>query len=136
MVVVRSLVRSLGRRLGRSLGGPGVRGGGEKGAAWHEAGRGPRKGTAVRDYIACAEWLVKQGYTSPAKLAIQGGSQGGIYVGRSITERPDLFGLYARERLRGSRTRDSKERKSQSAARHGGSIADRDEHVDPRPRPA
>ena len=45
-----------------------------------------------RDAIACAEWLISQRYTSPEKLAIEGGSQGGIYVGRSITERPDLFG--------------------------------------------
>ena len=50
-----------------------------------------RKPNTWRDAIACAEWLVANGYTSPAKLAIEGGSAGGILVGRSITERPDLF---------------------------------------------
>ena len=45
-----------------------------------------------RDVLACAEWLVEQGYTSPARLAVEGGSHGGILVGRAITERPELFG--------------------------------------------
>jgi prolyl oligopeptidase len=69
-----------------------VRGGGENGEEWYKAGYQQTKPNTWRDAIACAEWLVAQRYTSPAKLAIQGGSQGGIYVGRSITERPDLFG--------------------------------------------
>ena len=69
-----------------------VRGGGENGEEWYKGGYQQTKPNTWRDAIACAEWLVAKGYTSPAKLAIQGGSQGGIYVGRAITERPDLFG--------------------------------------------
>ncbi len=69
-----------------------VRGGGENGEEWYKGGYQQTKHNTWRDAIACAEWLVAQRYTSPAKLAIEGGSQGGIYVGRSITERPDLFG--------------------------------------------
>ena len=69
-----------------------VRGGGENGEAWYKGGYQQTKPNTWRDAIACAEWLVANRYTSPARLAIQGGSQGGIFVGRSITERPDLFG--------------------------------------------
>ena len=69
-----------------------VRGGGENGEAWYKGGYQQTKPNTWRDAIACAEWLVANGYTTPARLAIQGGSQGGIFVGRSITERPDLFG--------------------------------------------
>jgi prolyl oligopeptidase len=68
-----------------------VRGGGVYGKDWHEAGRKTTKPNTWKDAIALAEWLVAQRYTSPAKLAIYGGSAGGIYVGRAITERPDLF---------------------------------------------
>ena len=69
-----------------------VRGGGENGEEWYKGGFQQTKPNTWRDAIACAEWLVVNGYTAPAKLAIEGGSQGGIFVGRSITERPDLFG--------------------------------------------
>jgi prolyl oligopeptidase len=69
-----------------------VRGGGEYGEDWHKAGYKLTKPNTWNDAIACAEWLVAHKYTSPAKLAIMGGSAGGIFVGRSITERPDLFG--------------------------------------------
>jgi len=69
-----------------------VRGGGENGEQWYKGGYQQNKPNTWRDAIACAEWLVAKGYTSPSRLAIQGGSQGGIYVGRAITERPDLFG--------------------------------------------
>jgi prolyl oligopeptidase len=69
-----------------------VRGGGENGEEWYKGGYQQTKPNTWRDAIACAEWLIAQHYTSPENLAIQGGSQGGIYVGRSITERPDLFG--------------------------------------------
>jgi prolyl oligopeptidase len=68
-----------------------VRGGGENGEAWYRGGFQQSKPNTWRDAIACAEWLVANGYTSPAKLAIEGGSAGGIFAGRSITERPDLF---------------------------------------------
>ncbi len=69
-----------------------VRGGGENGEEWYKGGFQQTKPNTWRDAIACAEWLIAQRYTSSARLAIEGGSQGGIYVGRSITERPDLFG--------------------------------------------
>jgi len=69
-----------------------VRGGGENGEEWYKGGFQQTKPNTWRDAIACAEWLVAKGYTSPARLAIQGGSQGGIFVGRAITERPELFG--------------------------------------------
>jgi prolyl oligopeptidase len=68
-----------------------VRGGGEFGRAWHEAGRKANKPNTWRDLIACCEELIRLGYTSKQKLAIQGGSAGGITVGRAMTERPDLF---------------------------------------------
>ncbi|MFV8820027.1 prolyl oligopeptidase family serine peptidase [Haliea sp. E17] len=68
-----------------------VRGGGEYGQAWHYAGRMENKPNTWKDAIAAAEYLANKGYTSPAHLAVMGGSAGGILVGRSITERPDLF---------------------------------------------
>jgi len=70
----------------------GARGGGEYGEDWHLAGKGPTKPNTWRDFIACAEYLVGQKYTSPAHLAGDGRSAGGILIGRTITERPDLFG--------------------------------------------
>lgn len=68
-----------------------VRGGGEFGKEWHLAGQKLTKRNTWKDFIACAQWLCDNGYTSPAKLAGQGGSAGGILIGRAITERPDLF---------------------------------------------
>lgn len=68
-----------------------VRGGGVYGRDWHEAGRKTTKPNTWKDAIALGEWLVANGYTKPARMAIYGGSAGGIYVGRAITERPDLF---------------------------------------------
>jgi prolyl oligopeptidase len=70
---------------------PHVRGGGELGDAWHKAGQKLNKPNTWKDAIATAEYIIKEGYTSPEKLSIFGGSAGGIMVGRSITERPDLF---------------------------------------------
>lgn len=67
------------------------RGSGVYGQSWYEAGRGPTKPNTWRDMIACAEWLVASGLASPATLAIEGGSAGGITAGRAATERPDLF---------------------------------------------
>ena len=67
-----------------------VRGGGELGEDWHLAGQKLTKFNTWRDTIACAEHLIKAGYTSKAKLGIVGGSAGGITVGRFMTERPDL----------------------------------------------
>jgi prolyl oligopeptidase len=68
-----------------------VRGGGALGKEWHHAGRKLTKPNTWKDFVACAEYLVNAGYTSPAKLAGKGGSAGGILIGRAITERPDLF---------------------------------------------
>lgn len=68
-----------------------VRGGGEYGEEWHVGGMKENKPNTWRDFIACAEYLVQHGYTSPGKLAGQGGSAGGILIGRAFTERPDLF---------------------------------------------
>jgi prolyl oligopeptidase len=68
-----------------------VRGGGAFGKEWHHAGRKLTKPNTWKDFIACAEHLIKSGYTSPTKLAGRGGSAGGILIGRAITERPDLF---------------------------------------------
>ena len=68
-----------------------VRGGGAYGKEWHLAGQKTTKPNTWKDFIACCEHLVKQRYTSPGKLAGEGGSAGGILIGRAITERPDLF---------------------------------------------
>ncbi|MCW3062792.1 MAG: f1pep1 2 [Capsulimonas sp.] len=69
-----------------------VRGGGEYGEDWHRAGMKHTKANTWRDLIACGEYLIAKGYTSPKRLAIEGASAGGIAVGRALTERPDLFG--------------------------------------------
>jgi prolyl oligopeptidase len=69
----------------------GVRGGGEKGEAWHLAGKDANKHNTWEDLIACSEYLIAHGITTKDKLFIQGGSAGGIAIGRAITERPDLF---------------------------------------------
>ena len=68
-----------------------IRGGGEFGPAWHEAGKGATKQKTWDDFIAVAEDLVKRGVTSPRRLGVMGGSQGGLLVGTAITQRPDLF---------------------------------------------
>ena len=72
-----------------------VRGGGEYGQAWYEAGKIATKPNTWKDLIACAEHLVKSGVTTPRKLGIMGWSAGGITVGRALTERPDLFAAAA-----------------------------------------
>jgi prolyl oligopeptidase len=68
-----------------------VRGGGALGSQWHMAGHKTSKYNTWKDGIAAAEWLIANGYTSSSKLGIYGGSAGGVFVGRAITERPDLF---------------------------------------------
>jgi len=70
----------------------GVRGGGEHGEAWHRAGMQATKPNTWMDFIACAEHLVRERYTSPEHLAGEGTSAGGLLIGNAIAERPDLFG--------------------------------------------
>jgi prolyl oligopeptidase len=67
-----------------------LRGGGEYGEEWHQAGKLTRKQNVFDDFIAAAEHLIERGYTSPAKLAVEGGSNGGLLMGAFLTQRPEL----------------------------------------------
>ena len=69
-----------------------IRGGGEKGDEWHRQAILAHKQIVFDDFISAAEWLIAQGYTSTPKLAIEGGSNGGLLIGACITQRPDLYG--------------------------------------------
>ncbi|WPP51760.1 prolyl oligopeptidase family serine peptidase [Catalinimonas niigatensis] len=68
-----------------------VRGGGEKGTSWHSQGRKAQKQNSWKDLLACSEYLIKQGYTSPGHLGLNGNSAGGIAIGMALNEQPDLF---------------------------------------------
>jgi oligopeptidase B len=74
-----------------------VRGGGELGKAWHDAGRMARKMNTFTDFIACAETLVRERWTSPDRLVIEGGSAGGLLMGAVVNMRPDLFAAVVSE---------------------------------------
>src|SRR3989442_940448 len=101
---------------------PTLRGGGEYGEEWHEAGMHEKKQNVFDDFIAAAEYLIKEGYTAPVRLAIGGGSNGGLLVGAAITQRPELFGAALPEQLGTLRDRRADE---QPAVRP---TADREPH--------
>lgn len=87
-----SAIRVAWLEMGGVYAQPSLRGGGEYGKAWHDAGRLANKQNVFDDFIAAGEWLIKNNYTSTPRLAINGGSNGGLLVGACLNQRPDLWG--------------------------------------------
>lgn len=87
-----SVLAAIMMELGAAFALPHVRGGGEFGKAWHDAGRARNRQAAFDDFIAAAEWLCRHGVTTPRRLGIFGGSNSGLLVAAVMTQRPDLFG--------------------------------------------
>ena len=86
-----SAIAALWAEMGGVFAQPNLRGGGEFGEKWHKAGMFGNKQNVFDDFTGAAEWLIKNNYTNASKLAIRGGSNGGLLVGAAMTQRPELF---------------------------------------------